>query len=226
MGNFDRGNRSGGDRGGNRFGGGNGGYRGGNSGGFNRGGGNFRGNSGGGFRGGRGGGGNGGWQEKFEAVCDSCGKLCEVPFKPTGEKPVYCNDCYKKINKSNNDIYGNGNRSRSYDNQSPYHPSKPGKYDKVEPAAGAQDYKQLLEEVESIHSRLDEVVEFLNNIFLSGESEDAVTEEITVEEPEKAKKTSKKKSIKTEEAETSDTSDVAEATPEAEVHVVCLLLLR
>lgn len=30
-----------------------------------------------------------------QATCDSCGKDCEVPFKPTESKPVYCNDCFK-----------------------------------------------------------------------------------------------------------------------------------
>jgi CxxC-x17-CxxC domain-containing protein len=28
------------------------------------------------------------------AICSECGKTCEVPFKPTGEKPVYCSDCF------------------------------------------------------------------------------------------------------------------------------------
>lgn len=28
------------------------------------------------------------------AVCSSCGKSCEVPFRPTGDKPVYCRDCF------------------------------------------------------------------------------------------------------------------------------------
>ena len=28
------------------------------------------------------------------AVCSSCGKPCEVPFRPTGDKPVYCRDCF------------------------------------------------------------------------------------------------------------------------------------
>ena len=36
--------------------------------------------------------------EMHETVCDKCGKDCEVPFKPTEGKPVYCDDCYK--NKS------------------------------------------------------------------------------------------------------------------------------
>lgn len=28
------------------------------------------------------------------AVCDQCGKDCEVPFRPSGDKPVYCNECF------------------------------------------------------------------------------------------------------------------------------------
>ena len=33
---------------------------------------------------------------KFQAVCDKCGKKCEVPFRPTGDKPIYCDDCFDK----------------------------------------------------------------------------------------------------------------------------------
>jgi len=33
--------------------------------------------------------------EMHEAVCDKCGKDCEVPFKPTQGKPIYCDDCFK-----------------------------------------------------------------------------------------------------------------------------------
>jgi CxxC-x17-CxxC domain-containing protein len=35
-------------------------------------------------------------RKMYEVVCDGCGKTTEVPFKPTGEQPVYCNDCFKK----------------------------------------------------------------------------------------------------------------------------------
>ncbi|MFW0837646.1 MAG: CxxC-x17-CxxC domain-containing protein [Candidatus Komeilibacteria bacterium] len=35
-------------------------------------------------------------RETFQAICDSCGKECDVPFKPTQGKPVYCNDCFSK----------------------------------------------------------------------------------------------------------------------------------
>ena len=31
----------------------------------------------------------------YKAVCSECGKDCEVPFKPTGDNPVFCSDCFR-----------------------------------------------------------------------------------------------------------------------------------
>lgn len=31
-----------------------------------------------------------------KAVCADCSKECEVPFKPTGDRPVYCRECFAK----------------------------------------------------------------------------------------------------------------------------------
>ena len=72
------GNRSGGRGGGGRFGGGHGG--------FNRSHGGCR--SGGGF--------SDRPREMHKATCSKCGNDCEVPFKPTPGKPVYCKECYMK----------------------------------------------------------------------------------------------------------------------------------
>lgn len=56
---------------------------------------------GGGFKGGR-----GGFKPRFDsrggdrpvqmhqATCAECRKACEVPFRPTGERAVYCRDCF------------------------------------------------------------------------------------------------------------------------------------
>ncbi len=33
--------------------------------------------------------------EMHDVVCAKCGKDCQVPFKPTSDKPVFCNDCFK-----------------------------------------------------------------------------------------------------------------------------------
>ena len=61
----------------------------------------------------------------FSATCSQCGKDCQVPFRPSGEKPVYCSDCYEKLgNNSNSWSYGDnrpqqrssfGNRSYGSD---------------------------------------------------------------------------------------------------------------
>ncbi|TEU13256.1 MAG: DNA-directed RNA polymerase [Hadesarchaea archaeon] len=35
-------------------------------------------------------------RQMFKATCADCGKECEVPFKPTEGRPVYCRDCFQK----------------------------------------------------------------------------------------------------------------------------------
>ena len=35
-------------------------------------------------------------REMHKTTCSECKKECEVPFKPTEGKPVFCQDCYKK----------------------------------------------------------------------------------------------------------------------------------
>lgn len=37
---------------------------------------------------------NNGPREMHKAVCSECKKECEVPFKPTEGKPVFCKECY------------------------------------------------------------------------------------------------------------------------------------
>ncbi|MBR9676713.1 hypothetical protein GOV04_01065 [Candidatus Woesearchaeota archaeon] len=38
--------------------------------------------------------------EFTEVTCASCSTKCKVPFKPTSNKPVFCEDCFKKQDKS------------------------------------------------------------------------------------------------------------------------------
>src|SRR3989344_4417267 len=42
------------------------------------------------------------------AVCSNCGQNCEVPFRPTGDKPVYCNNCFVKRQATGGDGGGRG----------------------------------------------------------------------------------------------------------------------
>jgi CxxC-x17-CxxC domain-containing protein len=55
-----------------------------------------QGNGGGQNRGGNSRGNDRGTRELFDAVCSDCGKDTQVPFKPSGDRPVYCRDCFKR----------------------------------------------------------------------------------------------------------------------------------
>ena len=36
-------------------------------------------------------------RQMYPAICASCGRECEVPFEPRGDRPVYCNECFAKM---------------------------------------------------------------------------------------------------------------------------------
>jgi len=79
--------------------------------------GNFnRDNRPGGGRGGRGFGGRdfggGGRPMMHRATCGDCGKECEVPFRPTGERPVFCNDCFRNHKNEGQSRSGGNNYAR------------------------------------------------------------------------------------------------------------------
>ena len=53
-------------------------------------------------RGGGGGGGGGGMyqdgpREMYPITCAECSSEAMVPFRPRGDRPVYCSDCFSKI---------------------------------------------------------------------------------------------------------------------------------
>lgn len=41
---------------------------------------------------------HGGGKKAFmhDAVCAKCGKDCQVPFKPSGDRPIFCSNCFDK----------------------------------------------------------------------------------------------------------------------------------
>jgi CxxC-x17-CxxC domain-containing protein len=39
-------------------------------------------------------------REMFSATCATCGRDAQVPFRPSGAKPVYCSDCFTRQRRS------------------------------------------------------------------------------------------------------------------------------
>lgn len=48
-----------------------------------------------------------------QAVCDECGKNCEVPFRPTPGKPIYCSVCFETKDKGKSH-FGKSNGGENY----------------------------------------------------------------------------------------------------------------
>ena len=105
-------------------------------------------------------------REMHKTVCSNCGKDCEVPFKPTGSKPVYCNECFKK-NRG-----GADSRRFNFERRNESRPQKN-------------------EQLEVINSKLDKILEILKVNPVKKEKEvKAKPEEIKIIAE---KKTTKKK---------------------------------
>ena len=61
--------------------------------------------------------------EMHKVTCANCHKQCEVPFRPTGDKPVFCSDCFRKEGSSSFDSSSpnlRGNSSSSGISQEQY----------------------------------------------------------------------------------------------------------
>ena len=76
--------------------------------------------------------------QMHETTCSACGKRCEVPFRPTGQKPVYCNECFRKNNERRGDSFEKTSRERD---------SFQGKR---EDSLGKEEFNKLIDRLDTI----------------------------------------------------------------------------
>jgi len=116
-----------------------------------------------------------------KAVCSDCGKGCEVPFRPSGDKPIYCSDCFERK--------GGGSPNRS----SRPRPNRPD-FNKRD-----DTHKQLIEQVSLLNTKLDRILDALETktkkkpITKKAEVKKVVKKSKPKAKKSKAKKASKKK---------------------------------
>ncbi len=53
--------------------------------------------------------------QRTRVTCSACGKECEVPFKPTSSKPVYCDECFSKTNDRSGSVSLKNDYSHEFD---------------------------------------------------------------------------------------------------------------
>jgi len=109
-----------------------------------------------------------------KTICSNCGKECEVPFRPTGEKPVYCRDCFREMG---------GADARRSEERSERNSPRPQENRNLSNAQYDQQFAAL-------NAKVDKILGILEAAISSEESEE---KEETVEiAPEKKKRAAKK----------------------------------
>ncbi len=56
-----------------------------------------------------------GGRPMFDVTCSDCGQNAQVPFEPTGDRPVYCRNCFQKHRNNRGGYGGGGGERRMYD---------------------------------------------------------------------------------------------------------------
>lgn len=103
-------------------------------------------------------------RQMFDAICDNCGNRCQIPFRPSAGKPVYCSHCFE------------GNQKQAAGKFESRSPEKP----------------QYKEQFEALNAKLDKILKLLT----PATAEIIVPIEKTLEQSapvEEKKKTIKKK---------------------------------
>lgn len=94
--------------------------------------------------------------EMFQAICASCSKSCEVPFRPNGKKPVYCKDCF--------DRGGSEARPQRFEQKRDFAPSnsfKPAFKPEYKQEAKPRDdkgFSEMKRELEMINIKLEKLI--------------------------------------------------------------------
>lgn len=93
-----------------------------------------------------------------DVVCDECGKDCQVPFRPSGDKPIYCSECFeRKGGRDNSRSNRRDSRSRSFDNRG-RDSGRPSRSN-----AGDRSTSQLVEKIGILNNKLDTIISLLSS---------------------------------------------------------------
>jgi CxxC-x17-CxxC domain-containing protein len=132
-------------------------------------------------------------KEMHQAVCSDCGNNCEVPFRPSGSKPVFCSDCFRGHDQAPARDAGRG---RDFS-------SAPRRFEERAPrpsfSSGPKD-NNIEDRLSALHVKLDKVIALLSDTSAPKTAVKEVKSEPKKEEPKKEepKKKIDKKSNKAE----------------------------
>ncbi len=96
-------------------------------------------------------------KELFKATCAHCNRSCEVPFRPNGEKPVFCRDCFRKDDDRRD---SRGGRDQSRDSR----PSRDFKPRQNEYATEKKDVGlgEVTRQLATLEAKLNRILDIIN----------------------------------------------------------------
>jgi len=154
--------------------------------------------------------GGGGGSEMFSATCSECHKKCDVPFKPSQDKPVYCSACFG-MKKSGHELRGSDNNSGQRERK-PFGNGKVNSgpaFSSAPAGPTAQNILELKQQVSALEVKLNKILDLLNP---AKPAIKAVATEVTTPVV-KAKKVAKKVATKTVAKKAAPKKVAKKATP-------------
>ena len=99
---------------------------------------------------------NRGGPEMFRTTCDECGNSCEVPFKPTMGKPVYCRECFDTTGPNPDRASGKSFGKKDYKSKG----EKSGGYSESRPAGDSGTVSTA--QYDKLNEKLDKILKLLS----------------------------------------------------------------
>jgi len=134
----------------------------------------------------------GGDSRKFslhDAVCDKCGKNCQVPFRPSGDRPIFCSECFERKDGGGDRNRFNRNDSRGGRNSDNRGANRPPQQSNM----ADQAISRLVEKIATLNTRLDTIIDLLSS---TRQKKLDSTEKKTEKKVKKIKKPKSKKADK------------------------------
>ncbi len=131
----------------------------------------------------------------YPATCGECGKSCQVPFRPSGDKPVLCSDCFgnsrgESRGGDRNDRGGRDFTKPSYAPKNTFHSGNENR--------GNDDMKK---QFDTLSNKLDTIITLLSKTLEAPKKSDrdlgTMIKEVIAPEKTPAKKEVAKKEVKT-----------------------------
>lgn len=122
--------------------------------------------------------------ELFKATCSVCGKACEVPFRPSPGKPVYCKECFG----STEGRYGDREAKQSFaaKRQTPESAHNSGMH--------SDGVDALTSELKAVNQKLERLIRAVEGLLIADDTQEIEEEEVAP--PKKVKATVAKKTTK------------------------------